>query len=182
MNKIANSAVATPPRTRRQAIAGVVALGGLIAGARVLAQTPQPSMKQISPTAGNSIRTAIRQEIDLKAPPQRIYEILLSSKDFTAFSGAPADIDPKAGGAFSMFGGMIVGRNIELIPDQQIVQAWRPADWPTGLYSLVRFQLKPSDSGALLILDHTSFPAGGYDHLTSGWNEHYWGPLKKFLA
>jgi activator of HSP90 ATPase len=182
MNKIANPAVSMPTQTRRQAIVGVVALGGLIAGARVSAQMQQPAMKQIPATNPSSSRTAIHQEIELKAPPQRIYEILLSSKDFTAFSGVPADIDPKAGGTFSMFGGMIVGRNIELIPAQQIVQAWRPADWPTGLYSLVRFQLKPNDSGSLLILDHTSFPAGGYDHLSSGWSEHYWGPLKKFLS
>ena len=81
-----------------------------------------------------------------------------------------------------MFGGMIVGRNIELVPGQRIVQAWRPADWPAGLYSLVRFQLKPATAGTTVILDHSSFPAGDFDSLTSGWYEHYWEPLKKFLA
>ncbi len=172
----------TPIRTRRQAIAGVVALGGLVAGIKGLAEPQQPSMKQVPSTTPNSMRTALHQEIDLKASPQRIYDILLSSKDFTAFSGAPAEIDPKAGGIFSMFGGTIVGRTIEAVPGQRIVQAWRPADWPAGLYTLVRFQLKPGNSGTLLVLDHSSFPEGGFDHLTAGWNEHYWEPLKKFLA
>jgi hypothetical protein len=34
--------------------------------------------------------------------PHRIYDILLDSKKFTALTGAPATIDPKAGGGFSM--------------------------------------------------------------------------------
>jgi hypothetical protein len=33
-----------------------------------------------------------------------------------------------------------------------------------------------------MIFDHTGFPAGDYDSLDSGWHEHYWEPLKKFLA
>ncbi len=167
-------------QTRRQAVASLAA--GLFAGARLLAEPQQPAMKQVPATSANSKSTALHQEIDLEAPPQRIYEVLLSSKDFAAFSGAPAQIDPAAGGTFSLFGGMIVGRNVELVPNQRIVQAWRPADWPAGLYSLVRFELKPHDAGTTVVLDHSSFPAGGYDHLSSGWHEHYWEPLKKFLA
>jgi activator of HSP90 ATPase len=162
----------SPRLTRRQALTGVAALGGVIICAKASGQLP----------AVNDALTSLHQEIDLHATPQRTFEILLSSKDFTAFSGAPADIDSKAGGTFSMFGGMIVGRNIELVPGQRIVQAWRPTDWPPGLYSLVRFELKPSTTGTIVILDHSSFPAGGYDHLSAGWYSHYWEPLKKFLA
>jgi activator of HSP90 ATPase len=64
------------------------------------------------------------------------------AKQFTAFSGAPAEIDREPGGTFSLFGGLIVGRNVELIPKERIVQAWRPADWEAGVYTLVRFELK----------------------------------------
>ena len=39
-----------------------------------------------------------------------------------------------------------------------------------------------SSDGATVVLDHTGFPAGDYDHLSAGWHEHYWDPLKKFLA
>jgi activator of HSP90 ATPase len=142
-----------------------------------------PAAKQASGTTPTKTRTALHQEIDLKASPHRIYEVLLSSKDFASFTGAPAGIDPKAGGAFSLFGGAIVGRNIELVPNQRIVQAWRPKeDFPEGTYSLVEFELKPQGSGTKLILDHTGFPEGHYDHLNAGWYSHYWEPLKKFLA
>jgi uncharacterized protein YndB with AHSA1/START domain len=169
--------------TRRQIVVGiaVVACNPLV-NPILWGESKEQNMKEVPGTTVNQSRTSLHQEVDLKATPQRIYEILLSSKVFAAFTGAPAEIDPKAGGTFSMFGGMIVGRNIELVPGQRIVQAWRPADWPAGLYSLVRFELKSRDSETTVVLDHSSFPEGGYDHLLSGWNGHYWEPLKKFLA
>lgn len=170
--------------TRRQMIAGVaVALGGLAASRDLWACAGQQQETKESPgTAANKARTSLHQEIELKAAPQRIYEIILDSKQFAAFTGVPATIDPAAGGAFTMFGGMIVGRNVELVPGQPIVQAWRPTHWDPGVYSIVKFELKPQGSGTLLILDHTGFPEGEYDSLFKGWGSHYWDPLKKYLG
>jgi activator of HSP90 ATPase len=169
--------------TRRQMIVGAaVAFGSLAAGHHIWGKTQQQDMKQTPRTTANAKRTSLHLELDYKASPQRIYEALLDSKQFTAFSGMPAEIDPKGGGAFSMFGGMIVGRNVELIPNQRIVQAWRPTHWDPGVYSIVRFELKTHDSGTMLVLDHTGFPEGEFDHLEWGWHNHYGDPLKKFLV
>jgi activator of HSP90 ATPase len=140
------------------------------------------SMKQMPGSAANQQRTSLHEEIDIRSGPQRIYEALLDAKQFAAFSGAPAEIDRKEGGAFSMFGGQIVGRNIELVVNQRIVQAWRPTHWEPGVYSIVAFVLKPQGSGTLVALEHKGFPEGEFDHLESGWHAHYWEPLKKFLA
>lgn len=140
------------------------------------------TMEQKPAGAANRMRTSLHEEIDLQAGPQRIYEVLLSAKQFAAFTGLPAEIDPKAGGAFSMFGGQIVGRSVELVPNQRIVQAWRPSHWEPGIYSIVEFQLRAKAAGTLVILDHKGFPEGDFDHLESGWHAHYWEPLKKFLA
>ena len=81
-----------------------------------------------------------------------------------------------------MFKGLIVGRNIELVPNQRIVQAWRASHWDPGVYSLAKFKLKEQPAGCQIILDHTGFPEGSFRHLNIGWYEHYWEPLKKFLA
>jgi activator of HSP90 ATPase len=62
------------------------------------------------------------------------------------------------------------------------VQAWRPTHWEPGIYSIVHFEFNPRASETTLIFDHTGFPAGEYDHLDSGWQSHYWEPLKKFLV
>jgi activator of HSP90 ATPase len=169
--------------TRRQMIAGIaITLGGLIARRVVWGQTQAPGMREKPSSAASQTRTSLHQEIDIKASPQRIYETLLDAKQFAAFSGTPAEIDAKEGGAFTMFGGQIAGRNVELVPNQRIVQAWRPTHWDPGIYSIARFELKPQGAKTQVILDHTGFPAGDFDHLDWGWHAHYWEPLKKFLA
>jgi activator of HSP90 ATPase len=134
-----------------------------------------------------TMSNSIRQEVNIKASPTRVYDTLLDAKRFSAFTGAPAEIDPKSGGAFSCFGGIITGRNIELLPDQRIVQAWRVAVWPEGLYSIVKFELQPQGPETRLVLDHVGFPEEMRAHLNGeeadgGWHRRYWEPLKKYLA
>ncbi|MGA2037820.1 MAG: SRPBCC family protein [Bryobacteraceae bacterium] len=169
--------------TRRRIINGATAaLGGLAAGSGLMAEGRQESMKEVPATAANKARTSLHQEAHFKASAQRIYDMFLDSKQFAAFSGMPAEIDPHAGGAFSMFGGLIVGRNVELIPDRRIVQAWRATHWDPGIYSIVKFEFKSQGSETTVILDHTGFPEGEFDHLDPGWHEHYWDRLEKYLS
>lgn len=86
------------------------------------------------------------------------------------------------GAAFSLFGGFIVGRHIELVPGERIVQAWRVINWNPGIYSIARFELSERNSRTKLILDHVGFPEGQEQHLADGWKANYWEPLEKFLA
>ncbi len=130
----------------------------------------------------------IHQEIDFKVSPERLYEALLDTKQFcefsaksTEFSAKSAEIDRSVGGAFSLFDGHIIGRNVELVPNRRIVQAWRVVDWPAGVYSIVKFELKPNGSGTHLVFDHTGFPDKWRDHLAAGWQSHYWDPLTKYF-
>jgi activator of HSP90 ATPase len=167
--------------TRRQAAAGIaIACGSAVLGSRAHGQ--ETAMEEKQSTGANRARTSLHQEIELKAAPQRIFDLLLDSKLFAAVTGMPATIDPAAGGAFSAFGGMIQGRNIEIVAGQRIVQAWRPASWDAGVYSVVHFELKPGGAGTLLALDHTGFGEGDFDHLDQGWHQRYWDPMAKFLA
>jgi len=170
--------------TRRSAIARVAGvLGALAASSHARAQQEPPEPTKEKPATGpNRLRTSIHQEINLPASPQHVFDVLLDAKQFAAFTALPAEIDSKPGGTFKTFGGLIEGRNVEIIPGQRIVQAWRPASWDPGIYSVVHFELKPSGSATLLILDHTGFPDGLYDHLAYGWNIRYWQPLKKYLG
>jgi len=125
--------------------------------------------------------TAIHQEVDFNTTPARIYEVLLDAKQFSAFTKAAAEIQPQPGGAFKLFGAVIEGRNIELAPNQRIVQAWRPAYWPAGVYSIVKFELVARGSGARIILDHTGFTEDKWEGLNEGWPMRYWDPLHKYL-
>ena len=171
------------PPTRRQVATGIaMALCGLASTSSAWGQGPQPPEQEKPGTSANQSRTSLQEAIHLKASPQRVYGALLDAKQFAAFTGQPAEIDPKEGGAFSLFAGQIVGRNVELVSNQRIVQAWRPAHWNPGIWSLVAFELKPQTSGTNVSLDHKGFPIGDFDHLEWGWHAHYWEPLKKFLT
>jgi activator of HSP90 ATPase len=172
--------------TRRRALAGAAA-GIALSVSRLSALAQQPSTKA-QPPSPNQTRTSLHQEIELNAPPERIFHILLDSKEFAAFTGMAATIDPSAGGAFNTFGGLIEGRNIEIILNHRIVQAWRPTYWDPGVYTIVHFELKASSAsstssiGTTLVLDHTGFPEGEFDHLDPGWHMRYWDPMTKYLA
>lgn len=124
----------------------------------------------------------IHQEIKLPGSPAKIYEALTTSEVFSEFTGAPADIGPDEGGAFSCFGGQITGRNLELQKDKMIVQAWRVGVWPDGVYSIVRFTLDEADDRTKLTLDHAGFPDDAAEHLESGWHKMYWDPLEAYFS
>jgi len=166
-----------PWHERRKFLAGAaVTFGSFTLGAgRALADTA-------TETDPDKTRTSLHQEVSFNATAARIYEIFLDSKQFAAMTKLSADIGPDAGSAFSMFGGVIVGRNIELIPAQRIVQAWRPKYWDPGVYSMVKFELVADGAKTKIVLDHTGFPEGTYKGLYSGWPERYWDPLTKYLA
>jgi activator of HSP90 ATPase len=178
----------TGGRTRREAMAGAaLVLGGLglIGGStRVWAADAE----EISRTA-----EAIHQEPMFKASRKRVYEALTDSKQFDKImqlSGAmqsmhlgdkPAEISKEAGGAFALFGGYITGRNIELVPSERVVQAWRAGNWAPGVYSIAKFELVEQGSGTKIVFDHTGFPNGDAEHLASGWKSNYWEPMGKLL-
>jgi activator of HSP90 ATPase len=185
MNEGTNSRALVTAPTRRKLLTGMaVALGGLVAGAHVSgkAQGNQEETKEAMSTGVEGLLTYLHQEIDIKASRQKIYDALLYSNQFTAFSGAPAEINRESGGTFSLFGGLIVGRNVELVPRERIVQAWRPANWEPGIYTLAKFELNELGPQTRIVLDHTGFPEQNFRHLNSGWYAHYWEPLKKYLV
>ena len=173
--------------TRRRAIIGVaMTFGGL-----VLDRTEARAVveEEISRTA-----ESIHQNPFFKASRKRVYEALTDTEQFDkvielsgakksmALGSESTKISGEVGGAFTIFGGHIIGRQIELKPNERIVQAWRVVDWRPGVYSIAMFELTEQGSGTRIVFDHTGFPKGLGEHLAAGWRGHYWEPLEKFLT
>src|SRR5258707_14495933 len=77
--------------------------------------------------------------------------------------GSRAEITDREGDSFSLFGGRVEGRQIELVPGQRGVQAWRfgtahPSVWEPGVSSTLRFTLEPTDNGTRLVIDYARNP------------------------
>jgi activator of HSP90 ATPase len=180
-NKYSNVSAGAP--SRRQWMAGAAfALGSSEAWAG--------AEEEISHTA-----ESIHNEPVFKASRKRVYEALTDAGQFSkvillsaamksgmAPGGKPAEISREAGGAFSLFGGYLTGRQIELVPNERIIQAWRAGSWDPGSYSIAKFVLVEQGSGTKIVFDHTGFPKGQAEHLAEGWKGNYWEPLEKFLA
>ena len=153
----------------------------LVVGVTLAGESPL-AMKEIPSTTANKNRVALHYEVDLYTTPQRLYALLTDAKQFSALTGAPAEIDAKDGGACSLFGGLVGARNLELVPDQRIVQAWRSKSWNAGVYSVVKFELTQNGAQTRLVLDHYGFAEGLADHLDAGWKNHYLEPLAKMFG
>lgn len=126
---------------------------------------------------------SIHQEVVIPASPDRVYAVLTNGAQFTeATAGRVAEIAAADGGVFTLFGGAIHGRQIELVPGARVVQAWRTKMWEPGVYSLVRFTLVAEGTGTKVVLDHSGFPDGQQEHLAAGWGANYWEPLTKYFS
>lgn len=162
--------------TRRRAIAGLaVAFGSVAARARAAGDAAEAAKP-------GPARAALHYEEEYLCGPGRIYGVLTDARQFADMTGRPAAIDPAEGGAFSLFGGLIVGRMVELAPGRRVVQAWRPTHWDAGVYSIVKFELTGDGTKTRMVLDHTGFPLAEADSLDSGWKGHYLEPLSRFLS
>ena len=124
----------------------------------------------------------IHQENTFNCGVKQLFAMLTDAEKFGAFTDSKAEIDASAGGKFSLFGGMISGQTIEPVADQYLVQAWRAGNWEPGIYSIAKFEFKViSPTETALIFDHSGYPAEFESHLTEGWNEQYWGPMRNYL-
>lgn len=123
----------------------------------------------------------IRQTVTFKAEPHEVYEALMDSKKHSRFTGDKAVISRDVGGKFSAFDGYCEGVNLELVPDEKIVQTWRASDWQAGHYSRVTFSLKKIQTGTRLTFTQTGVPAEHYDDISQGWRDYYWAPMKEML-
>ena len=124
----------------------------------------------------------IRQTVGFDASPHEVYAALMDSKKHAAFTGAKARIDPRVGGAFSVWDGYATGMNVRLEKDKVIVQTWRTTEFAADVRdSKVTFRLSRTEEGTRLRFVHSGVPDELAEDIAQGWNEFYWTPMKAFF-
>jgi len=126
------------------------------------------------------VRT-IQQTVVLPGTPSAVYRALVDPKVHAEFSGRPARSTGRPGGAFSHYGGALEGFTIFLQKDRRMVLAWRANSWPIGHYSIVDVVLTRVPGGTRVEFTQSGVPTDAFASISSGWREHYWGPLTRFL-
>jgi uncharacterized protein YndB with AHSA1/START domain len=134
---------------------------------------------------------SIQQQAMIDASPAQVYAVLADADALSALSGMNGSAGRSVGEEFSAFDGHVVGRQIELVPAERIVQAWRFPVWEPGIYSIVRFTLEPETGGTRLVIEQDGEPDGvdgvgchptWHDHLDANWPTFYFTPLTRHFA
>jgi len=119
----------------------------------------------------------------IPASARDIYNAWLDSLAHSEMTGGQANISNEPGGAFSAWDGYISGRNLELVPGERIVQAWRTTKFDEDHEdSIVTITLEDRDDGALLTLSHSNVPDTHLGYEQGGWHTHYFEPMIAYFT
>jgi activator of HSP90 ATPase len=116
----------------------------------------------------------------IPATPEEIYIALTNPLTIELWTGEPAVMSIEAGSEFSMWDGSIVGKNLEFEEGKKIVQQWYFDEQEEP--SIVTIKLHADKHGTSAELRHTNIPDSGYDDLTEGWDDSYFGALQDFFG
>ena len=125
---------------------------------------------------------AIQQSEEFKTTPATLFEMYVDSRKHSKATGAPAKVSRKAGAAFTAFGGALRGKNLLVVPNKMIVQAWRSSAFKkTDADSILVITFSKVSSGTRVDLVHVNVPEHDHKGVTEGWNKYYWEPWRTYL-
>ena len=114
----------------------------------------------------------------LEASPADLYNALTNPMMIEIWTGETAVMSTEPGSEFSLWDGEIVGRNIEFVQDQKIVQSWFFGEESD---SVVTIKLHPDKQGTNVEVHQTNIPDEAYDNIAEGWESDYIGSLKELF-
>jgi activator of HSP90 ATPase len=124
----------------------------------------------------------IVQSVTFKASPEELFAMFTDSKKHSAATGAKATVSAKAGAKWTAFGGMLLGRNLAVVPGKMIVQAWRASHWPESDFdSILILNFSKAQGGGRVDLVHAGVPEHDHKGVTEGWPQYYWVPWRAYL-
>ena len=119
----------------------------------------------------------------IPASAKEIYEAWLDSLAHSEMTGGEARMSAEIGAEVSAWDGYITGRNLELVPHERIVQAWRTNEFTDEHGdSIVTVTLDDDEEGTLLTLVHSNVPDGQISYEQRGWQQHYFDPMVAFFS
>lgn len=135
--------------------------------------------------------STVHIEKRFRCPPRRLFEALTDRREVMVSTQAPAVVEAKDGGVYSIYDGAIVGSFSGEPTQERIVLKWRMRGWAEDCTSTVELTLKARGEDGHscgLTLNHTGIPAtdkfsNGDQHrqVEAGWTRILDG-VSKFLG
>ena len=116
---------------------------------------------------------AFRHQIEVAAPPEKVFPYLTRADLMLAWMGDHAVLDPRQGGQFSVDinGVPVRGRYLVVDPPHRLVLSWGHAGsaaFPPGS-TTVEITLTPTPTGTLLSVEHRGLPPTQARQHAIGW-------------
>lgn len=123
---------------------------------------------------------AIKKTYIINVPVEKVWEALTVPAVIESW-GAGEDVvmDESVGTEFSLWDGDVTGTNVEVVPCEKLVQHWYGGDWKKP--SILTIELLPVKEGTKVLLTHTDVPIEEENAFSEGWDEYYFGPMKRVL-
>ncbi|XP_017095862.1 activator of 90 kDa heat shock protein ATPase homolog 1 [Drosophila bipectinata] len=176
------------PKKGDEAAAGNAETNANLKDANNIKNTAQKAVSNTSVAAPKSSNTSVGCKLDVRTLSMTeefhcnandLYNALTKAEMVTAFTRAPAKVDAVRGGEFVLYGGNVVGKFEELVPEKKIQQSWRLKNWSSGHYSNVVIELEETSSSTMMTLKQTGIPASEYDAMKINWYRYYWHSIKQ---
>ncbi|HPR33879.1 MAG TPA: SRPBCC domain-containing protein [Prolixibacteraceae bacterium] len=119
----------------------------------------------------------IKRYYRLNASPLDVYNALTQPLMIEIWTGEPVVMPSEEGSEFSMWGGAINGRLVELVPGERIVQIW----YFDEIESTVCFKLHPDKKGTSVELRQNNIPDEAFDNISEGWDNDFFGSLQELF-
>ena len=123
----------------------------------------------------------LTHEVYFAVTPEEIFEGMVDPTKHSEFTGAPAKIEPKQGGKFTLYNGQLTGTFVEIQTNQRLVQEWRAANWPAGHFSQLTFSPLAEGRHTQLSMVHSGVPAERFEEINHGWRDYYWNKMAAYF-
>lgn len=125
--------------------------------------------------------TSFQLKATFPVPPLTLYSAWLNSEEHTKMTGGEAQCSNKEGGGFTAWDGYISGKNVRLVPDKEIHQRWRTAEFDeSDEDSVLQISFRETAAGCEVTLNHSHIPEGQPDY-ERGWTVHYFDPMTNYF-
>jgi activator of HSP90 ATPase len=128
-------------------------------------------------------KTITQKVVFKNTTPKALYSFYMDAKKHTMIASSPCIISAKEGAKYSVHGGYIKGKNLQLVKDKLIVQTWRAQGWEKNdVDSTFIIHLEPKGKDVVLQAIHANVPDKHVESVKKGWIGHYWNPWKQHIA
>ena len=123
--------------------------------------------------------TTIVQHVFIQATPEQVFDALVQPAIAASIVGGVCTGEPQAGATFTHWNGYIIGKHLELVRGERIVQEWTTTEWPKGAApSRLEVQLSGTAGGTELTMTHSAVPSAQAEDYRQGWIDNYWTPMR----